>query len=126
MFRVDQRRVGRLGGVVPPTGCGLSARVLRRGDDLEILLLQLPVNLLPAWQIESAASPGGPRHDEHFLAAKTGEVYWPAGAIGHDEVGRHASFEEAAAQRLDVAKAPDLRVEVGDDRLSDLLRERAE
>ncbi len=98
MLRVDERRIGRLRRVVPLTGCGLSAGVLRRGDDLEILSLQLLINLLPAWQIESAASPGGPRHDQHFLAAKTGEVYWPAGAIGHDEVGRQASFEEAAAQ----------------------------
>jgi CheY-like chemotaxis protein len=56
MLRVDERRVGRFGRVVPLTGCGLSAGVVRRGDDLEILLLQLLVDLLPAWQIESAAS----------------------------------------------------------------------
>src|SRR5262249_46450208 len=98
MLRVDERRVGRLGRVVPLTGCGFSARVLRRGDDLEILLPQLLVNLLPAWQIESAASPGGPCHDEDFFAAKTGQVYGPAGAIGHNEVRRHPPFEETAAQ----------------------------
>src|SRR5215475_3682443 len=115
MLRVDERRVGYLGRVVPLTGCGFSARVLRRGDDLEILVLQLFVNLLPAWQIESAASPGGPGHDQDFLAAKTGQVYRPGGAIGHDEVRRHPRFEEAAAQRLDFAKAPDLRIEIGDD-----------
>src|SRR5262245_12576379 len=98
MFRVDERRVGGVGGVVPLTGCGFSAGILRRGDDLEILFLQLLVNLLPTWQIESAASPGGPCHDEDFLAAKAGQVYGPAGAIGHDEVRRHPPFEETAAQ----------------------------
>ena len=98
MLRVNQRRVGRPGRVVPFTGRGLSAGVLRRGDDLEVFLLQLLVNLLPTWQIESAASPGGPRHHEHFLAAETGEVDRPAAAIGYDEVGRHAPFEETAAQ----------------------------
>ena len=97
MRRVDEGRVGRLGRVVPLTGCGLSAGVLRRGDDLEILVFELLVNLLPAWQIESAASPGRPRHDDHFLAAKTGQVYRPAGTIGHDEVRRHPAVEEAAA-----------------------------
>jgi hypothetical protein len=37
MLGVDERGERRLGGVVPLTGGCFSARVLRGGDDLEVL-----------------------------------------------------------------------------------------
>jgi hypothetical protein len=43
---------------------------LRRRDDLEVRALELFVEVLPTWQIESAPSPGRPRDEEHLLAAK--------------------------------------------------------
>jgi hypothetical protein len=57
VLHVDQRGVGGLGGVIPLAGGRLAAGILRRGDDFEILVLQLGVEFLPAWQIEAAASP---------------------------------------------------------------------
>lgn len=57
MLHVDERGVSRLGGVIPLTGRGFTARILGRRDDFEILVLQLVVKFLPAWQIEAAASP---------------------------------------------------------------------
>ena len=61
MVGVDERREGRLGGVVPFACCRFAARILRRRDDLEVRVLELVVQCLPAWQIKSAPSPGGPR-----------------------------------------------------------------
>jgi hypothetical protein len=60
MLSVDQDCVFRLGGFDPFACVFNTAGVLRDGDDLEILVLQLAVKLLPPWQIESAASPRRP------------------------------------------------------------------
>jgi hypothetical protein len=57
---VDQGGVFGLGGLDPFAGVFDPAGVLRDGDDLEILVLQLAVKLLPPWQIKSAASPRRP------------------------------------------------------------------
>jgi hypothetical protein len=57
MLHVDQRGVSRLGAVVPLPGRSFAAGVLRRGDNFKIFVLQLFVNFLPAWQIETASSP---------------------------------------------------------------------
>jgi len=57
VLSVDQDCIFRLGGFNPFSGVFDSAGVLRDGDDLEILVLQLAVKLLPPWQIEAAASP---------------------------------------------------------------------
>ncbi len=70
MFRVDKRRVGRFRGVVPFACGALAGGVLRRGNDLEVVVLQFFVKRLPTWQIKSAASPGGPGHEQHFLPAE--------------------------------------------------------
>jgi hypothetical protein len=72
MLDIDQRRVSGMGEVVPFARRLFTARVLCRRDDLEILVLQLAVKFLPAWQIQSAASPGGPGDHQHFLATKIG------------------------------------------------------
>ena len=70
MLRIDQSRIRRLGLVVPLPGSSFPASVLGGSDNLEILVLQLSVNFLPAWQIEAAPSPGGPGDHQDFLAAE--------------------------------------------------------
>jgi hypothetical protein len=60
VLSVDQDCVFRLGGFDPFARVFDPAGVLRDGDDLEILVLQFAVKLLPPWQIESAASPRRP------------------------------------------------------------------
>ena len=72
MLDVDQRCVGCIGAVIPLTSRLFAARILCRRDDLEILALQLGVEFLPAWQIQPAASPGGPGDHQHLFAAKIG------------------------------------------------------
>jgi len=55
--RVDQGCERRLRGVVPFAGGCFTADILRCGDDLKVLVFQLVVDFLPAWQIEAAPSP---------------------------------------------------------------------
>lgn len=78
MFLVDQHGIGEranflccLNGVFRQIGFGFkilerinpgagvfgAARVLRNGDDLKILVFQLLVDCLPAWQVKTASSP---------------------------------------------------------------------
>jgi len=57
VLSVNQNGVFRLGGLDPFACVFNPAGVLRDGDDLEILVLQLAVKLLPPWQVEVAASP---------------------------------------------------------------------
>ena len=40
------------------------------GDDLEALRVKLSAQCLPHGQVEAAASPGGPRDEQHLLAAQ--------------------------------------------------------
>jgi hypothetical protein len=72
MLNVDQRGVGGIGAVIPLPGRLFAARILCRRDDFEILVLQFRVQFLPAWQIQPAASPGGPCYHQYLLAAKVG------------------------------------------------------
>ena len=68
MRGIDQRRVGGFRGVIPLARGGFAAGVLRDGDDLEVLALQLFVECLPTWQIKSAPSPGCPGDEQHLLS----------------------------------------------------------
>jgi hypothetical protein len=63
VLSVDQSGEGGFRAIVPLARRALAARVLGRRDDFEILVLQFRVQFLPAWQIETAASPGGPGDD---------------------------------------------------------------
>lgn len=90
MLRVDQRGVGRLGGVIPLACRFLAAGILGSRDDFEIPVLQLLVNFLPAWQIEAATSPGCPGDHQGFPALEIGQVDDAALAVGHGEVRRLA------------------------------------
>jgi hypothetical protein len=121
---VDQRGVRRFGGVVPFSGGGFSASVLRRGDDFEIFIMQLGVEFLPAWQIESAASPTGPGDDECLLATEIGQVDDLPFAVGDSEIGGNARVVEASAEDGNFAEAID--VLIGDNLLADLVREAGE
>jgi hypothetical protein len=126
MFGVDERRERGLGGVVPLAGCRLTTDVLRGTDDFEVLVLQLEIQFLPAWQIESAPSPGSPGDEQHFLATKIREMDRPPLAIADGEIGCHARGEKSAPDCLHFAEAPDPSVTIGDDRLTDLPRKRSQ
>jgi len=89
MLRVDQCCVRCLGLVIPLSGGGFTTCVLGSRDDLEILVLQLLVNFLPAWQIEAAASPGSPGDHQHFLAAEIRKMNDTAFSIWGSKIGRH-------------------------------------
>src|SRR5262249_12654528 len=110
MLRVHQRGERGLGGVIPFAGRRLAAGVLGGGDDFEILVLQLAIDFLPTWQIEPAASPGRPRHDQHFLPA---ELRKPDGAtltVGPAKPRGSARLTEPAAQHRNLAEAPNAGV----------------
>ncbi len=112
MLGVNESGVGSFRGVVPfSRGC-FSAGILRGGDDFEILVVQFGVEFLPAWQIETAASPGGPGDYQRFLAAKIGEVHHAAFAVGDGEIGGDAGVVESTAEDGNFAEAVD--VQVGD------------
>jgi hypothetical protein len=57
MLFVNQHGVFRRGFFNPRTGVLDASNVFGNGKDFEILTLVLGVELLPAWQIETAASP---------------------------------------------------------------------
>ena len=61
--------------------------ILGYGEDFEILVFQLLVKRLPAWQVKAAASPGSPRNQEDFFAAKVREGVCFARHIGQCEIG---------------------------------------
>jgi hypothetical protein len=62
VLSVDQDGVFGFGGFDPFARVFDAAGVLCDGDDLEILVFQFAVKLLPSWQVESAASPRSPGH----------------------------------------------------------------
>ena len=70
---VNQRGELRFGCGDPWPGIFRAAGVLRHRDDFEISLLQFFVESLPTWQVETAASPGGPGDKKNFLATKISE-----------------------------------------------------
>jgi hypothetical protein len=57
MLLVDERRVRGVSGGNPLAGVLHAIGVLRDGDDFEILVFELLVDCLPAWQVKAAASP---------------------------------------------------------------------
>src|SRR5207253_705341 len=95
-------------------------RVLGRGHDLEVLVLQLEVEFLPTWQIESAPSPGGPGHEQYLLAAETRQTDELAFPIRDRKIGSRSRLQEAASNGLNFAKAPDSFRGIGDHRLPNL------
>lgn len=90
MGGIDERGERGLCGVIPFTGDRFAAGVLRGGDDFEVPVTKFSVNILPAWQIEAASSPGGPGDHQRLLAAETGKVHGTAQAIWQSDVGSDA------------------------------------
>jgi len=125
MLDVDQRRKGRFGFVVPLAGGCFASGILRCGNDFKILILQFLVGFLPAWQIESAASPTGPGDHQNFLAAEIVEVHYAPLTIRHGEIGGDAGVVESSAKQRDFAEAVDAGV-VMDHGLSGFAREAGE
>ena len=110
--------------VVPRSGGGFPIDILRGRDDLEILVLQLFVDFLPAWQIEAAASPRGPGDHQHLFAAEVGKMDHAPFAIRSGKVRRHAGIVKASPNHGYLAEAPDAGI--GDNGLAKFSREAAE
>ena len=70
---VHQHGVGGLGLLDPRSGIFNPSDVFRHRDDLKVLGFVFLVEFLPAWQIEAAASPGGPGDQQHSFAAEIAE-----------------------------------------------------
>jgi hypothetical protein len=109
MLGVNQGGEGRGGTIVPAAGRGFTSGILGGGDDFEILVLELGVEFLPAWQIVAAASPGGPGYRQHLLTAEIGEVDGAAFPVGYGEIRSHPGAVEIAANHRHLAKAPNPR-----------------
>src|SRR5262245_33871710 len=62
--------------------------VERHRDDGETSVLQLLVDHLPDWQVETAASPRGPGDEQDLLAAMLAQRVHAAVEVGQREVGR--------------------------------------
>ncbi len=54
----------------PRPGIFGAAGILGHGDDFKILVFQLLINCLPAWQVKAAPSPTGPCNQQDFLSLK--------------------------------------------------------
>jgi hypothetical protein len=72
----------------PRPGIFGSAGILRHRDDFKILVSQLLVDCLPAWQVKAASSPTGPRDKQNFLPAKIREPMQLAMQVRQREVRR--------------------------------------
>ena len=70
MVTVEESRKSCFGPIVELSRCGFACGVLCRGDDFKILAFEFFVNLLPAWQILRAPSPGSPGEKQDFLPAE--------------------------------------------------------
>src|SRR5260370_14170487 len=70
---VDQNGVLWIRFFDPWSGVLDAADVFRHGDDFKILVLVVREEFLPAWQIQAAASPGGPRDQQDLLPAESAE-----------------------------------------------------
>src|SRR5678815_35477 len=92
-------RRGQAGDVLE--GVGAEGHVVRAHDpaalvdpedgrdvDDEAAALQLLVDYLPGWQVETAASPRGPRDQQDLLAAMLAQRVHATVEIGQREVGR--------------------------------------
>ena len=73
LLSVNQRGKLRFGRGDPRSGIFGATGVLRYRDDFKIFVLQFLIERLPTWQVETAASPGGPGYQQDFLAAKITE-----------------------------------------------------
>ena len=94
---VDQRRVRG--------SCRLRERprrfavgVERDRHDLEAVGRQLLVQRLPHGQVKSAASPGGPREQQHFATAQARDVERLTAEVGKHDLGHARAVEHPSAR----------------------------
>jgi hypothetical protein len=73
LLNINQRGKLRFGRADPGSGVFGATGVLRNRDNFKIFVLQFLVEGLPTWQVETAASPGGPGDEQDFLATKITE-----------------------------------------------------
>lgn len=85
-----QIRLGRniLQRIDPRPSVFGASGILRNRNDFKILVFQLLVDCLPAWQVKAAPSPTGPRDEQDLLSAKVREPVRLALQIGQCEVRR--------------------------------------
>ena len=74
--------------VNPRPGIFGAAGILSHGDDFKILVFQLLVDCLPAWQVKAASSPRSPCHQQDFLAVEVRKAMRLALKIRQREVWR--------------------------------------
>ncbi len=68
-MRIDDRHESDMRGIERRTGRRLASRVLGHRDHLESAILQALVDRLPVADVKPAATPRGPRDEQHLLAA---------------------------------------------------------
>jgi hypothetical protein len=86
--------------------------------------MQFGVEFLPAWQIETAASPGGPGDYECLFASEIGKVHDLPLTVGDGEIRSDAGVIEGSAKDGNFAEAVDVLIR--DDALADFVGEAGE
>ena len=120
MFRIDEGGKRGPGRVVPFPSRGLAADVLSGCDNLEVVILQLGVDVLPTWQIEPASSPRGPRDEKDLFSAEIVQTNGASRPVGNGQIRRQPPLPETAADRLNFTEAPHARRRIRHDRLPHL------
>jgi hypothetical protein len=70
VFLVDEHGVFGFACRDPGTSVLCAAGVLSHRNNLKVLTLEFLIEGLPAWQIKTATSPGGPGNQQNFLSPK--------------------------------------------------------
>lgn len=73
LLNINQRGKLRFGCGDPLSGVFGATGVLGNRNNFKVFVLQFLVERLPAWQVETTASPGGPGDKQDFLATKVTE-----------------------------------------------------
>jgi len=97
VVKVEESRKSSFGAIVELSRCGFAGGVLCRGDDFKILAFEFFVNLLPAWQILRAPSPGSPGEKQDFLPAEIRQAHSLAFSVGQGKVRCDRRIKETTA-----------------------------
>ena len=117
LFLVNERSKVGLGRGDPWPGVLCAAGILSYRDDFKVFVPQFFVEGLPAWQIKSATSPGGPGDEQNLLAAKISQRMQLAVQIRQAEVWRFERGEIAVLLGRTRPEIPDTIFLIHDDRL---------
>ena len=97
MVTVEEGRKGCFGPIVELSRCVFAGGVLCRRDDFKILAFEFFVNLLPAWQILRAPSPGSPGEKQDFLPPEIRKAHGLAFSVGQGKVRCDRRIKETTA-----------------------------